>query len=89
MYMCKSVHPNRCLSLAKMEMRSTVSTALFVLLTVSLGILWMCDATIQVERPRGVSLSSKFVPLSVFLVEFFKDSPVHLFMCNFWGAVLS
>eukprot|EP00057_Strongylocentrotus_purpuratus_P008680 XP_011663154.1 PREDICTED: glucosidase 2 subunit beta [Strongylocentrotus purpuratus] len=57
--MCKSVHPNRCLSLAKMEVRSAVSTALFVLLTISLGILWMCDATIQVERPRGVSLSNE------------------------------
>ncbi|XP_071498479.1 glucosidase 2 subunit beta-like [Diadema antillarum] len=42
-----------------MELSSTLSLTLFVSLTVALGILWMCDATVQVERPRGVSLSNE------------------------------
>nr|XP_054765130.1 glucosidase 2 subunit beta-like [Lytechinus pictus] len=42
-----------------MDVRTVISTTLFVALTFSLGVLWMCDATIRVERPRGVSLSNE------------------------------
>ncbi|XP_041475041.1 glucosidase 2 subunit beta-like [Lytechinus variegatus] len=56
-----------------MDVRTVISTTLFVALTFSLGVLWMCDATIRVERPRGVSLSNE--PL------YNKDSQGEYFTC--------